>query len=134
HGLGLPVLYPSGIWVSLILGIGFTSIYAWRIASEAARMSGALSATQLALAREHRLAALGALAAAAAHELGTPLGTIAVVAHELERDLATNPHADDFHLLRSEADRCRAILARLAQPEEAVLGQTERLSIGALLD
>ena len=134
NGFSLPALYQIGIWVSLLLGIGFTSIYAWRIASEATRMSAALSATQLALAREHRLASLGALAAAAAHELGTPLGTIAVVAHELERELATNPHADDFRLLRSEADRCRAILARLAQPEEAVLGQADRLSIGALLD
>jgi two-component system sensor histidine kinase RegB len=72
NGLRLPQLYQIGIWVSLILGIGFTSIYAWRIASEASRMSDALSATQLALAREHRLASLGALAAAAAHELGTP--------------------------------------------------------------
>src|SRR6185437_8924613 len=125
NGLHLPPLYQFGIWVSLLLGIGFTSIYAWRIASEATRMSAALSATQLALAREHRLAALGALAAAAAHELGTPLGTIALVAHELERELTANPHADDFRLLRSEAERCRAILARLAQPEESVLGQTE---------
>ena len=134
NAFSLPPLYQIGIWVSLLLGIGFTSIYAWRIASEATRMSAALSATQMALAREHRLASLGALAAAAAHELGTPLGTIAVVAHELERELAANPHADDFRLLRSEADRCRGILARLAQPEESVLGQAERLPIGALLD
>src|SRR5438105_4049643 len=134
NGFRLPALYQTGIWVSLLLGIGFTSIYAWRIAHEAARMSAALSATQLALARERRLGALGALAAAAAHELGTPLGTIALVAHELERDLRTDSHADDFHLLRSEAERCRAILARLAQPEESVLGQAERLPLGALLD
>jgi two-component system sensor histidine kinase RegB len=130
----LSPLYQIGIWVSLLLGIGFTSIYAWRIASEGTRMSAALSATQLALAREHRLGSLGALAAAAAHELGTPLGTIAVVAHELARELATSPHADDFRLLRGEAERCRAILARLAQPEESVLGHTERLPVGALLD
>lgn len=134
NGFGLPALYQLGIWVSLLLGVGFTSTYAWRIAREAARMSAALSATQLALARERRLGSLGALAAAAAHELGTPLGTIAIVAHELERDLAKDPHADDFRLLRSEAERCRAILARLAQPEETVLGQAERIPLGALLD
>jgi two-component system, sensor histidine kinase RegB len=134
NGLRLPQLYQIGIWVSLLLGIGFTSIYAWRIASEGTRMSAALSATQLALAREHRLASLGALAAAAAHELGTPLGTIALVAHELARELATSPYADDFRLLRGEAERCRAILARLAQPEESVLGQADRLPLGALLD
>lgn len=133
--LELPALYQTGIWVSLILGIGFTSIYAWRIAGEATRMSTALSATQLALARQHRLAALGALATAAAHELGTPLATIAVVARELEREHAADAaHADDFRLLRAEAERCRAILARLAQPEEAVLGHADRLPLGALLD
>ena len=135
NGMRLPQLYQIGIWVSLILGIGFTSIYAWRIASEASRMSDALLATQLALAREHRLASLGALAAAAAHELGTPLATIAVVSHELAREFAGNSeHAEDVRLLRAEAERCRAILARLAQPEEAVLGHGEPVPLGALLD
>ena len=98
----LPPLYQGGIWASLVIGIGFTSIYAWRIASEGARMQAGLAATQLALAREHRLASLGALATAAAHELGTPLGTIAVVARELERALPPNsPEAEDVRLLRS---------------------------------
>ncbi len=131
----MPLLYNAGIWVSLLLGIGFTSIYAWRTATESARMSAALAATQLALSREHRLAALGSLAAAAAHELGTPLSTIALVSRELERDAEKNPsHADDYRLLRDEAERCRAILTRLAQPEEAVLGKAEQLQLGALLD
>ncbi|MGH6878450.1 MAG: ActS/PrrB/RegB family redox-sensitive histidine kinase [Rhizomicrobium sp.] len=132
--LTLPPLYQGGIWASLVIGIGFTSIYAWRIASEAARMQAGLAATQLALAREHRLASLGALAAAAAHELGTPLGTIAVVAREFERVLpASSPEAEDARLLRAEAERCRGILTRLARPEESVLG-AERLPLGALLD
>lgn len=133
--IDLPQLYQAGIWASLVIGIGFTSIYAWRIASEGVRMSAGLAATQLALAREHRLAALGALATAAAHELGTPLGTIAVVSRELERSLPENsPEIEDVRLLRAQADRCRAILARLANPEEATLGATARLPLGALLD
>ncbi len=132
--LDLPLLYQAGIWASLVIGIGFTSIYAWRIASEGARMSAGLAATQLALSRQHRLAALGALATAAAHELGTPLGTIAVVARELERALPENsPEADDVRLLRAQAERCRGILARLASPE-AMLVATARLPLGALLD
>jgi two-component system sensor histidine kinase RegB len=135
----LPQLYQAGIWTALVIGIGFTSVYAWRIASEAARMSAGLAATQLALSREHRLAALGALATAAAHELGTPLGTIAVVARELERALmGKGPEAsaevEDVRLLRAQAERCRAIIARLANPEEAMLGATARLPLGALLD
>ena len=133
--LNLPGLYQGGIWASLVIGIGFTSIYAWRMASEAVRMQAGLAATQLALAREHRLAALGALAAAAAHELGTPLGTIAVVAREFERALpAGSPEAEDARLLRAEAERCRGILTKLAKPEESVIGAVERLPLGAFLD
>ena len=133
--LSLPMLYQAGIWASLVIGIGFTSIYAWRIASEGARMSAGLAATQLALSREHRLASLGALATAAAHELGTPLGTIAVVARELERTLPSNSsEAEDARLLREQAERCRAILARLSNPEEALLGETARLPVGAFLE
>lgn len=131
----LAPLYRFGIWASILLGIGFTTIYARRIASEAARMSAALSATQLALEREHRLAAIGALATAAAHELGTPLGTIAVVARELEREAVEgSPQAEDLKLLRAQAERCRAILTRLAQPEAEAMSPAERLPLGALLD
>src|SRR4051812_26803809 len=135
ENLVLPQLYQAGIWTALVIGIGFTSVYAWRIASESARMSAGLAATQLALSREHRLAALGALATAAAHELGTPLGTIAVVARELERALPENSgEVEDVRLLRQQAERCRAIIARLANPEEALLGSTARLPLGAFLD
>jgi len=135
EALLLPQLYQAGIWTALVIGIGFTSVYAWRIASESARMSAGLAATQLALSREHRLAALGALATAAAHELGTPLGTIAVVARELERSLPEHsPEVEDVRLLRQQAERCRAIIARLANPEAAMLGATARLPLGAFLD
>ena len=131
----LPQLYQAGIWAALMIGIGFTSVYAWRIASEATRMSAGLAATQLALSREHRLASIGALATAAAHELGTPLGTIAVVARELERGMKENsPEIEDVRLLRAQAERCRAIIARLANPEDGLLGATARLPLGALLD
>ncbi|NIK88230.1 two-component system sensor histidine kinase RegB [Rhizomicrobium palustre] len=133
--LVLPALYQAGLWASLVLGIGFTSVYAWRIASEAARMSAGLAATQLALAREQRLSTIGALATAAAHELGSPLGTIAVVAHELERTLpAGSAEAQDARLLRAQAERCRMIIMKLARPDEPMLGGTARLPICALLD
>jgi two-component system sensor histidine kinase RegB len=135
EALHLPALYQGGIWASLMISIAFTSIYAWRIASEAARMQAGLAATQLALSREHRMSSLGALATAAAHELGTPLGTIAVVARELERALpASSPEAEDLRLLRAEAERCRGILTQLARPEESLLRAAERLPLGALLD
>jgi two-component system sensor histidine kinase RegB len=135
EALVLPALYQGGIWASIVIGIGFTSIYAWRIASEAARMSAGLTATQLALAREQRMATIGALATAAAHELGTPLGTIAVVSRELERELPPDsPQAEDARLLREQAERCRTILTTLSHPAQSVVDATKRLPLGAVLD
>ena len=114
-GLELPGLYVWGLWTAVVIGTLFMAVYAGSLAAESRRMSNALSATQLALAREQQLSAVGGLAAAAAHELGSPLSTILVTATELSRELPGNsPYAEDINLLRAEADRCRRILAELA--------------------
>ena len=99
-------------------------------------MRDAFAATQLALAREQRVSAVGALAAAAAHELGSPLATIAVVAKELARDLPPgSPHAEDAALLLSQSERCRMILADLAQQRVSESGSPyARLPISALVE
>ncbi len=111
----LPVLYVVGIWLAMILTLSFSALYAFRVADESRRLAEALTATELVLQREQHLTALDGLAAAAAHELGTPLGTIAVVTHEMERELPPgSPLADDIALLRSQSERCRDILRKLA--------------------
>ncbi len=124
----LPDMYRIGMLVALLIGIVFTAGYAWRASLESARMEQALAATQAVLEKEHRMSALGGLAAAAAHELGTPLGTIQVVAkemlHALKRD---NPLYEDAELLVSQSQRCRDILKNLsARPErsDAVFDET----------
>lgn len=118
-GFALPPIYTAGLWVALMVALVFNAAYAWWVAEEARRISAALAATQEALARQQRLAAVGALAAAAAHELGSPLGTIAVVARELVRELPRDSDlADDARLLLSESQRCRDILASLSRRSE----------------
>jgi two-component system sensor histidine kinase RegB len=112
-------IYVFAAWVALVVGAVFIAAYVWSVAEESRRMSDALAATQMALDREHRLAALGALAAAAAHELGTPLGTIAVAAKELTREAPRGGAlAEDAALILSQSERCREILARLARRPE----------------
>lgn len=119
-GLVLPHIYVFGMWVALISTTSFIAAYAWRVANEAHRMATALEATRMALAREQRAAALGALAAAAAHELGSPLGTIAVVSKELFHDLPKDsPWHEDVELLISQSNRCRDILAQLSAMPDA---------------
>src|SRR3954454_7107323 len=114
--LELPWIYLLGVWFSILLAIGFISVYAWQITEESRQIAEALAATELVLAREQHLSQLDGLAAAAAHELGTPLATIAVVSRELERALdASSPHAEDVKLLREQAQRCRDILAKLTE-------------------
>jgi two-component system sensor histidine kinase RegB len=86
------------------------------VAQESRRLSDALTAAQAALDRELSLSNLGALAAAAAHELGSPLGTISLVSREMQRDLsADSPLRGDVDLLVSQSARCREILAELSR-------------------
>jgi two-component system, sensor histidine kinase RegB len=135
-----PFVFPAdlvlGIWVSLVIATLFIGGYTLSVAQEARRLRDAVAATQLALAREQRVSAVGALAAAAAHELGSPLATIAVVAGELARELpADSPHAEDAALLLSQSERCRHILAELAQqPEEDGSSPYTSLPISALVE
>ncbi len=113
--LVIPLVYSAGAWVALVSACVFTGSYTFRVAQEARQLAKALTATELVLAREQHLSALDGLAAAAAHELGTPLATIALVAKELELDMPPgSPHRDDVLLLKSQVQRCRDILAKLA--------------------
>jgi len=131
--LELPWIYLLGVWFSILLAIGFISVYAWQITEEGRQLAEALTATELVLAREQHMSQLDGLAAAAAHELGTPLSTITVVAKELERAIdAGSPHADDIRLLREQAQRCRDILAKLS---ELSSGEPfDRLPLSAIIE
>lgn len=132
-GFDLPMQYNLGIWMALMLGVAFTSAYAYRVAQEHRKLSAALGATQLALSREERLTALDGLAAAAAHELGTPLGTIQVTAHEMAVELPEGPLREDAELLVSQAKRCQKILRRLSQSGQAGDAVHNVISLDSLL-
>jgi two-component system sensor histidine kinase RegB len=134
--LDFPPEYVFGVWAALTLSTAFTAAYTWSVSGGARRMRDAFAETQLALAREQRISAVGALAAAAAHELGSPLATIAVVAKELVRELPPgSPFAEDAALLLSQSERCRTILAELAHQPHADRGEPfAKLPISALVE
>src|SRR5437879_10490005 len=114
--LVLPPIYLFGVWLSIVVAIGVTSLYAFQVTQEARKLSDALAATELVLTREQHLTQLDGLAAAAAHELGTPLSTIFLISRELERTLLDNsPFACDIKAVRAQAQRCRDILPKHTQ-------------------
>ncbi|MGR3806059.1 sensor histidine kinase RegB [Marinibacterium profundimaris] len=109
--LRVPDIFVFGSWLSLIIATIFMALYSRRVSSEMNSMSDALTATQMALAREQKLTDLGGVVAAAAHELGTPLATIKLASAELMEELDDRPDLrDDAALIREQADRCRDIL------------------------
>ena len=130
----LPQPYMLGVWLALLLCIGYISIYAWQIIEESRQLAEALAATEIVLTREQHLTQLDGLAAAAAHELGTPLSTIALVSRELQKALGpSSPHADDLKLLREQVQRCGDILGKLSQlpgPGEPF----ERMKLSSLIE
>ncbi|CAN7595304.1 ActS/PrrB/RegB family redox-sensitive histidine kinase [Bradyrhizobium sp. LjRoot220] len=112
----LPPIYLFGVWLSILVAIGVTSLYAFQVTEEARKLSDALAATELVLTREQHLTQIDGLAAAAAHELGTPLSTIFLIARELEKTVDGNEQlAGDLKTLREQAQRCRDILAKITQ-------------------
>ena len=111
----LPPLYRAATWGAVVLGASFAAAYTWRVSEEGRRLSDALAATELVLAREQHLTQLDGLAAAAAHELGTPLATIKLVARDLTKMFPPEGEVgEDLALLMGEAERCAKILGRLA--------------------
>src|SRR4030088_2128123 len=112
----LPPIYLFGVWLSIVIAIGVSSLYAFQVTEEARKLSDALAATELVLTREQHLTQLDGLAAAAAHEVGTPLSTIFLISRELEQALpADGPITGDIKTLREQAQRCRDILAKITQ-------------------
>lgn len=132
----VPPLYVAGTWAALTLSTVFAALYTWRMAEEARRRAAALSATQIALAHEQKLTAVGALAAAVAHEMSTPLGTIHLIAQDLAADLAEEtPLGKDVRLLIGQVERCRTILTQLGQQRDAERDMTiDLVPLGSLVE
>ncbi|WP_027514592.1 ActS/PrrB/RegB family redox-sensitive histidine kinase [Bradyrhizobium sp. WSM1417] len=113
--LVLPPVYLVGVWLSIALAIGVTSLYSFQVTEEARKLADALAATELVLTREQHLTQLDGLAAAAAHELGTPLATIFLISRELEKTVKEPNFAADLKTLREQTQRCRDILSKITQ-------------------
>lgn len=112
----MPDYFQVGNLLAILIGMVFLGAYAHRIARETHAMADALTATQLALAREQKLTDLAGVVAATAHELGTPLATIKLISSELIEDFDDWPELRaDARLIGEQADRCRDILRSMGR-------------------
>lgn len=114
-GFTQPIELKIGIIIAMITTAAFTGYFMDRIAREFHKTAQALMATQLALGREQKIASLGALAAAAAHELGSPLSTILLAAKDLEQQDLPPDLREDVVLINDEVKRCCLILQDLSR-------------------
>ncbi|MBU6235350.1 MAG: ActS/PrrB/RegB family redox-sensitive histidine kinase [Alphaproteobacteria bacterium] len=134
---GPPVFPPQYLhaqWVAQLAALIVISFIIWRLAMEGRRINHALQRTHAILEERRRMTALGALAAAAVHELGSPLGTIAIITRELEREITPDdPIADDIALLKTEADKCKAILADIARNPVKTFDKKEAMRLDRLV-
>jgi two-component system, sensor histidine kinase RegB len=107
----------AGMWANFAVSAGLIT---WFVA----RMSTTLRERdrQLAVAREQhlqseRIVALGAQAANAAHEMGSPLSTVALLAGELMRDAGTDAalaaYREDLATIESQIALCKVALDQM---------------------
>jgi two-component system sensor histidine kinase RegB len=115
-------VHQEGMWVAFGVAASFIVYFLMRVRRSLEERERDLSQARQIAARQEKLASLATLAAGAAHELSTPLGTIALAARELERQSGSLDAGavEDVRLIRSQVERCRAILERMA----ADAGQT----------
>lgn len=132
----LPPIYVSGqgdlrhfgLFIAFLTCSSVIVYFMTRLTGELRQQELDLRQAQTQQSKSEKYEALGTLAAGAAHELSTPLSTIAVVAKEAEAmgRNASLPEelTEDLSLIRSEVDRCRRILNRMAVGAGQVIGES----------
>lgn len=139
--LGKPTLQHLGLFVAFATCASVTTYFMTRLTGALRQQERDLRLAQNARANAEKLEALGTLAAGAAHELASPLSTIAIVAKDLESIVLKDQnvsHEDedlinDVKLIRSQVDRCRKILDRMAGHAGQTVGESlQKLSVKSL--
>jgi two-component system sensor histidine kinase RegB len=105
-----------GMWLNFLLSTGLITFFVSRMSSALREQDRRLAEQHESLLQREQVVALGALAAGAAHELGTPLSTMAVIARDVEAGLpGDSPLREDMAVLRRQLGLCRDILGSLRE-------------------
>jgi len=114
----VPDIFKYGLSLSLIISLIFIGIYVYFLASSSRNISQALFHTRSVLSNQKKLSEIGSLSTAAVHEISTPLNTIFLIINDLREEQfikKNNEIKKEIELLKSQAEKCRAILLTLSQ-------------------
>lgn len=123
-------MHVLGMWLGFIFSAGLVAAFVGRMGNTLRERDRLLALSRERALRDERIVALGALAAGAAHELGTPLNTIALLAGEIDEDRDEEALDERLRLLRDQVGRCKRTLAMLslsAGQSQAGAGRRVRL-------
>ena len=131
---GQPLLKHIALLVAFATCSSVIVYFMTRLTAELRAQQLEVRNVQMKQANSEKIEALGTLAAGTAHELATPLSTIAIVAKDVEKAFELHPPdfpgaeevIEDVHLIRSQLDRCRAIIDRMSSHAGEAVGETIR--------
>ena len=107
--------YLWGNWYAFVLLVTGIAALVARLSRHIRQQESELAEAREDTLQTDRAIALGALAASAAQELGTPLATIAVLARDLETEAKDKDSRKQLGILNTAVGRCKAILIGLAE-------------------
>jgi two-component system sensor histidine kinase RegB len=108
-------LHLAGMWLTFVVSATMIAWFVARMTASIRERDNRLNAAREQALRDERVVAVGALAAGAAHELGTPLATMAVLVGELELDAGRDADArHDLALVREQIALCKGIISSMA--------------------
>lgn len=107
-------LHVFGMWFGFVFSAGLVAYFVVELAKTVRERERRLSDARENALRNERVVALGALAASAAHDMGTPLGTMAIITHDLLHDFPAHRY-EDLHerllILQDQIGRCKQTLS-----------------------
>jgi two-component system sensor histidine kinase RegB len=117
----------AGMWVNFAVSAALITWFVTRISANLRQREAQLRQARERQLQGERMVALGAQAASAAHEMGTPLATIAVIAGELRNEARQSPalaaYGADLALIEQQIAVCKNALERMrldADPQAAL--------------
>lgn len=120
-------LHLAGMWLTFVVSAIMIAWFVVRMTAAVRERDTRLAEAREQALRDERVVALGALAAGAAHELGTPLATMAVIAGDMERNEGLDEEARaDLATLRQQIGACKGIITGLSERAGAGRGEDAR--------